>query len=347
MPAAGRWNPRRLARRALARVADRPAIRAPRNRLEAMRRVPWPTDAAASSPTGDRVAIIVANYQTRALISQLVFSLCRFLGADQFACLVVVDNASTDGSVTTLEALRDAGLLHLIANRHQRYHGPALNQALSWLARRQSEVAPADRIDYVWVVDSDVVVLRADTVSGAVAAIREQGAAIVGQRLPGTETVPLASMLVDPRQVWTRGVAPFHDDGAPSEALQRSLLARGAAIGNFSFGLGSHVLHLGSGTLREIVAEEDHANRFYGWAQKLGDVAYSRHPLGPWLHRAFLDLYAAEVHDESPATLVAACRTPGLLTIPEAQPLPPLEELRDLAEAGVDLEAHLLERVRR
>src|SRR3954453_3888770 len=116
-------------RRAVAKVADLRAVRAPRNRLEAVRRTPWPP-SAGSSPAGNRVAIVVVNYQTPALVSHLLFSLYRILGADQFACLVVVDNASTDGSREMLGVLHDAGLVQLTANGRQRYHGPGLNQAL-------------------------------------------------------------------------------------------------------------------------------------------------------------------------------------------------------------------------
>lgn len=338
-------TPLGYARRLRSRVADAPAVRAPRNRLERLRRSPWPA-GLSGSPTGDRVAVVVVNYQTRELISHLIFSLYRILGADRFSCLVVVDNASTDGSAGTLAALRDAGLLHFIANRHQRYHGPALNQAMSWLASRQSRIPADDRVDYVWVLDSDTVVLRRDVLDGAVSVLRSAGAAIAGQKIPGvaSELVPPSCMLLDPARAWRRGLPPFLDDGAPSHALQRALLESGERIVDFPFGLDTHVLHLGSGTLSAIADRGEDANRFYGWALQHREFSYSRHPLGRWLHARFRELYAAEVPDDRARTLVDACRRPDLLTIPEARPLPPLEELAELAQRGVDLERHLLER---
>jgi hypothetical protein len=44
------------------------------------------------------VAIVVAKFNTRRLISQLIFSLYRLLRGSEFSDLGVVDNGSTDGS---------------------------------------------------------------------------------------------------------------------------------------------------------------------------------------------------------------------------------------------------------
>src|SRR5712691_9012356 len=107
------------------------------------RRTTWPDSSAATGGERPRVGIVVANFNTRRLIAQFVFSLYRLLGRSEFAQLVVVDNASTDGSRELLNALHDAGLIHLIRNRSQRYHGPALTQGISWLARRQRSIAAA------------------------------------------------------------------------------------------------------------------------------------------------------------------------------------------------------------
>ena len=316
-----------MIRRLTRRLADLRAVRAPRNAAERLRRVPWPAG------TRPGVAVVAVNYETRELISHLVFSLYRILGGDQFSRLVVVDNASRDGSREQLQTLHDAGLLHLIANTRQRYHGPALNQALSWLARH-------DPREYVWVLDSDVIVLRRDALSGALGAIR--GNALAGQKLP--DHVPLSCLLLDPRLVWQRGIPPFHDDGAPSEALQREVVRRGLGIADFPFGTGTYALHLGGATLDAIAERGDDGNRFYGWALQQAGVTYSRHPLGPHLHRTFLELYERELAAAG-GSLAAACRG-ALIEIPDARPLPPLEELAALSARGVDLERHLLAQLR-
>jgi Glycosyl transferase family 2 len=136
----------------------------------APRRTPWPALPRGAAEGGLPVAVAVATFNTCRLIAQLVFSLYRLLGRDQFSQLIVVDNGSTDGSRELLAALKRADLLHLIQNRTQRYHGPALAQAISSLARGQRSAA-SPRLEYVWVLDSDVVVVRPDTVRDALALV--------------------------------------------------------------------------------------------------------------------------------------------------------------------------------
>src|SRR2546428_13181341 len=110
-----------------------------------VRRTSWPS-GTRSGGERKRVGIVVANFNTSRLIAHLVFSLYRLLGRSEFAQLVVVDNASTDGSLELLDALHGAALIHLIRNRRQRYHGPALTQAISWLVPRQRQGDPRERL---------------------------------------------------------------------------------------------------------------------------------------------------------------------------------------------------------
>ena len=302
----------------------------------------WP-DRVAGSDTGDRIAIVVVNYQTRELVSQLVFSLYRILGRDQFVQLVVVDNASRDGSDRTLGALHDAGLLHLIRNRRQRYHGPALNQAVSWLADRQPGVSPSHRADFIWLLDSDVVVLRREVVRDAVATFGETGAAIIGEGV-AEHRVALNSLMLDPGKAWRGDLPPFENSGSPDWPLQEAARDAGLVIAPFPFNYGSYVLHLGRGTMGKLLETGERRNRFYGWASEHRERHYSDHPLGRRLHEAVLRLYREEVADESPEALVRACERSELFRIPEARPLPPMEELVRLHEQGVDLTEHLVQR---
>ena len=194
----------------------RPTLLVLMTTVPAPRRTPRPT--APRSGVGEgQVAVVVANFNTRRLIAQLIFFAVATARRDQFTELVVVDNASTDGSRQLLAALERAGLLRLIANRVQRYHGPALTQGISWLARRQkSDAGP--RVDYVWVLDSDVVVLRHDAVRNAVAVFDRSDAAAVGQTAGdpaydrllrhNTEMLHPVSLMLDPRRLWRRPIPP-------------------------------------------------------------------------------------------------------------------------------------------
>ena len=147
------------------------------------RRTPWP-DRTGRGPARDQasVGIVVVNSNTRRLIAELVSSLYRLLGADEFAQLVVVDNASTDGSREFLNALHRAGLLHLIRNRSRALPRPGPHAGHLPARAPPARWRPGERLDYVWVLDSDVIVLRPDTVRDALAVFQRSGAALVGQK---------------------------------------------------------------------------------------------------------------------------------------------------------------------
>ena len=287
-------------------------------------RTPWPITLTESAGKQPRVGIVVANFNTRRLIANLVFSLYRLLGRREFARLVVVDNASTDGSRELLAALRDAGMLHLIRNRTQRYHGPALTQGISWFARRQGRVAPADRIDYVWVLDSDVIVLRPDSVRDALDLLRRSDAVAAGPKMGdptysallehNPEMLNPCTLLLDPARVWRDPIPPFVDDGAPSNALQIGADRLGLRLVEFPFIEDGYLLHLGRGTLREVAAQGDASNRYHDWAVNHRHHHFAGQPNGAELLASFTDMFDAEVGDLTPAHLVSACLRPDLLS---------------------------------
>lgn len=290
-----------------------------------IRRTPWPLDSRPTGGGQPRVGIVVANFNTRRLIAQLVFSLYRLLGRSEFDQLIVVDNASTDGSREVLNALQRAGLIHLIRNRSQHYHGPALTQGISWLALRQRAVAREDRLDYVWVLDSDVIVLRSDTVRDAVDLLTRSGAAAVGQRTGdpaynrmlqhNPEMLNPCSLLFDPARIWRPPIPPFLEEGAPSTALQVAADRRGLGLVEFPFVEGGYLLHLGRGTLRAVADRNDTSNRYHDWAVAHRDYHFGGRPNGAEVLAGFAELFRAEVGDLGPAALVAACFRPSILSM--------------------------------
>lgn len=289
----------------------------------ALRRIPWPLDSVATPRCQPRVGVVVANFNTRRLIAQLVFSLYRLLGPNQFAQLVIVDNASTDRSRELLNGLHAARLIHLIRNRSQRYHGPALTQGISWLARRQQNVRAPDRLDYVWVLDSDVVVLRPDAVCNSIEAVHRFDAAAVGQKSAdptydqmlrhNPHMLQLFSLMLDPARLWRPPTPPFVEDGAPSTALQIAADARGLRLVDFPFIEERYLLHLGRGTLSEIAETSDTDHRYYDWATKHHGYHFTRQASGPDLYREFCEMFDAEVGDLTTKNLVEACRRSELL----------------------------------
>ncbi|WP_030437647.1 glycosyltransferase family 2 protein [Actinoplanes subtropicus] len=100
-----------------------------------MRSHEWP--AVAQFGAAERVGVVMVSYNTKDVTAQAAYALLRTIRTPGIR-LVVVDNASTDGSAELLAALAEAGLCELIANREQRYHGPALTQAMDHLAATQT-----------------------------------------------------------------------------------------------------------------------------------------------------------------------------------------------------------------
>jgi GT2 family glycosyltransferase len=140
------------------------------DRLESTRKVHWPPTLGDER---NKVAIVTVNYNTVELIRHLMHSLFRSGTARKASTIVVVDNGSDDGSRDYLDALAQRGLIVLLHNRWPPYHGPALNRAFSFLA-----AAPGAReIDRVWILDSDTMVLRDDTMEASLTAARMSKAA--------------------------------------------------------------------------------------------------------------------------------------------------------------------------
>jgi glycosyltransferase involved in cell wall biosynthesis len=295
-----------------------------------VRRTPWPSVSNNSDRRrAPRVAIVVANFNTRRLISQLIFSLFRLLGRSEFAQLVVVDNASTDGSRELLNTLHRSGLIHLIRNRRQRYHGPALTQGVSWLAGRERTVPARERLDYVWVLDSDVIVLRPDTVRAALNHIEQTGSAAVGEKIGDASYDRLlrrnpkmlqpCSLIFDPARIWRPPIPPFLETGAPATALQVAADARGLRLEAFPFTEDGYLLHLGRGTLRAVAERNDTGNRYYAWAVDHRDYHFAGRPSGVRRLASFTGLFDAEVGELTPDRLAAACLRTDLVTFAAGQ----------------------------
>src|SRR5690242_19576899 len=100
-----------------------------------MRLHEWPSDRSLDA--AERVGVVMVSYNTFTVTAQAIYALLRTVRTTRVR-LVVVDNASTDGSAELLTALAEAGLCELILNREQRYHGPALTQAMDYLAATQA-----------------------------------------------------------------------------------------------------------------------------------------------------------------------------------------------------------------
>ena len=105
-------------------------------------------------------------------------------------------------------------------------HGPALTQAMSFLASRRTELPR-----WVWALDSDVVISRPDALEQALRCAEETNAAVVGESWwddeHGMDRFLAYSLLLDPACVWRDGIEPFADGGDPAFRLLQSVKAQG------------------------------------------------------------------------------------------------------------------------
>ena len=259
-----------------------------------------------------RVAVITVNYNTRLLIAQLIFSLYGRLGKQQLAQILVVDNASTDGSRELLERMARAGLVELMVNDRQRYHGPALNQAMNRLAEQEEVGGLARHIQYVWVLDSDCVIVRPDTLTEATRALQRSGAALAGQvsanQWHAEETIGLFSLLFDPSRVWRDPIPPFEDSGEPSLSLQLGCARAGLWRTEFPFTHDGYLVHRGRSTLAELVSRGETANKHYRWALDHHEPHFNGEPGAVDLYRVFQADFAKACRNlETDDAIVHAC----------------------------------------
>lgn len=278
----------------------------------------WPA-CFASKTESRKVVIVFVNYNTIELTSYLLFSIFRVLGTEDIASIVVVDNNSTDGSRELLELFADKGLIRLICNRKQCYHGPAVNQALRCLASDARNNPQNSNYRYIWLLDSDVIILRDDVVTDAVNYIETQNAAVIGQLQH--EALPegyahVSSLLINPIQAWQRHIVPLDSSGAPGVQFQQSLRMHGLKVSDFPFRSSHYILHLSRGTLKSIFTGADTKNIYYEWAATHAEHHYHGDPDGPEIHRCFLNVFKQEVPVLTPETLLDACTKPTKVSIP-------------------------------
>ncbi|MGH3601550.1 MAG: glycosyltransferase family 2 protein, partial [Pseudonocardiaceae bacterium] len=157
----------------------------------------------------DDVVIVSVSYNTRELTALLLWSLHRILEPTDFR-VVIVDNASTDGSAELLGQARDGGLCEVIANSSNLGHGPALNVAMN--------TTYATEAHRVWILDSDCVITRGEALRAPLSASPD--AAIIGEahwdRWRKQSRFGLYSLIVNPAALIEANAPPFTNDGDPA-----------------------------------------------------------------------------------------------------------------------------------
>ena len=251
--------------------------------------VRWPDGPAEPG----RVAAVTVSYNTRELTALLLWSLRRILRWESLEA-VVVDNGSADGSAELLAKIDAAGGCRLIANPGNAMHGPALNQAMSFLAARGSGLPR-----WVWVLDSDVVISKPDALEKAVRRAEETGASVVGESWWDAWDKKYSflaySLLIDPVRVWRDGIEPFADGGDPAGDLLTSARARGATLAEFSFARDRYLIHRGRSSLFSVWESGDTTHPSYDWALDHHDPHFALIEGAATRHDELMRAFRAEV----------------------------------------------------
>lgn len=267
----------------------------------------WPTPTPLAPPSG--VVVASANYNTKPLIARLLWSLYTFLGAE-LRSVLIVDNGSADGSAELLRAAAKAGLCELIENGQNRHHGPALSQALSHLATTH-HAQPHQR-PWVWLLDSDCIVARADAATGAIAAASAFSAALVGEsywnRWNQEERFSGFSLLLDPARAWQAEIGPIPDGGDPIGDFTKSCQAQGVVTHSFPFTPDGYLIHLGRSTLATVRQRAETSNPLYAWAQSHHEPHFQEIPDAPARYAALVDQFNRQVPALGVDALIQACR---------------------------------------
>lgn len=257
----------------------------------------------------DNVSIVIVNYNTKLLISSLIYSIYKQCYGS-FNRIIVVDNNSNDGSKELLYDMHDAGLIDIILNEKQRYHGPGLNDGIDFLTKCQKHPnEEKDITDYIWVLDSDVVILRNDTIKNSIKGLKEANACLCGQFSDNISWgyADISSLLFDPILIWKRGFSPFEEHGLPAKALQESVIKHSLKRLDFPYQKDNYIIHLHRGTLKGISANDLKNNRYYSWAKGL-DNSYNTLPE---VYTKFMTKFNEEVPELTSEYLIKACLKRG------------------------------------
>jgi len=267
----------------------------------------WPNTDTATQPSG--VVVVTVNYNTRRLISMLLWSLYRFLGSE-LRSAVIVDNRSSDGSTEILKACARGGLCELILNDTNRHRGPAISQAIAHCASRAAGAA-GDR-PWLWLLDSDCVVASADAATEAMSAAKAAGAALLGEsawnrwhhevRLCGY------SLLIDPARAWRAEIGPFVAGGDPVGDFEQLCRRAQVPIATFPFAASGFIVHLGRGTLAGLYERGEASNVLFDWAKDHHEPHFQQVAGAPARYARLLEEFNDAIGDLQPERLVHACR---------------------------------------
>lgn len=222
----------------------------------------------------ENVGIVIVNYNTRDLLTILLFSIFKNLSIDRISKIIIVDNNSQDGSKILLKNLNNNPLIKVVNNRNQQYHGPALNQGIALLNKIRKREKP---FRFIWILDSDVIILKKNILKDAIDFMINKNAAVIGQFQYDHSNLGdphVSSILIDPEKVWNRQIHPFTNNGMPTVLFYKDIRKHEMKIYDFPFRSNNYILHIGRGTLMQIFKNQEKINQHFQWSNTHNDYHF-------------------------------------------------------------------------
>lgn len=259
----------------------------------------------ASGVPEHSIAVAAVSYNTKLHLARLLFSLHHSVAQD-LERIVIVENGSTDGSGDLLDVAADAGLCEVIRNQQNRFHGPALNQAVGHLRETVAD------LDYVWVLDSDCVVVDASLARDVTRAAADAQAALVGEgawnQWHNEDRFGNYCLVLDAGALADASLLLFEDGGDPSEGIQAGCLSAGLPVLDYPFTASGRVIHVGRASLHGVAERGEADNPLFDWAKEKNAPHFQGVEGAEEKYAEFCAAFNAAVGDLSGASLVGACQ---------------------------------------
>ena len=189
------------------------------------------------------IATLIIHYKTYALTQQALWS---FYEAYPQMPLYVVENASQDGSLEQLEALKtEISTLHILPQKHNLHHGPGMDFGIHSIDA-----------NYILLLDSDCILYRKGLIESLLATAIKENAYLVGRLQTvdkdGFDAINGLISYIHPHCALLHKaeylqLPPFEKHGAP--CLRNQVVAASLHKNLIDFPVHDFVYHIGRGTV--------------------------------------------------------------------------------------------------
>lgn len=203
-----------------------------------------------------RIALVTVNFNTLHYLKLFLLTLTDSMVTDPglLRRIVIVDNASKDGSRNFLHKLEPVRRISIITNAAGQNHAKGLRTGIKYIDKMEKSASKDSKTNYYLVADTDIIITRKDLWPTLYEIIQKEGPDLLGeiQHDVGIPYVHPSFMLIKKEAYHGPNVLPFINSGAPAFHLQKSLRAKGAKIIDFPVRKNGYIVHRGRGAISGI-----------------------------------------------------------------------------------------------